>query len=64
VARVENRSPVSGELLDEFAGKWVVIRDREVVKSAETYEELVEGLVIDHERDILFAVPPNLTLFY
>jgi hypothetical protein len=64
MARVENQPPLSGELLDEFADKWVVIRDRGVVKSADTYEELVEDFEIDHERDILFAVPPNLTLFF
>lgn len=42
--------------LAEFKGKWVAVRNHEVVDDADTLDELVERVETD-EVDAVFAVP-------
>jgi hypothetical protein len=56
------RSPIP-EGIEEYAGKWVVIRAGEVVAAADSFEELVavEGL---HPDDAIYHVPERDSVFF
>ena len=53
---------LSGEL-EDYAGKWVAIRDGHVVASADSLEELREDVEVRRE-DAVFIVPDRDALFY
>ena len=57
-----SRSPVP-DGIDEYAGKWVVIRDVEVVASADTLEEL-DTEHLEPLRDALYRVPAPGSVFF
>jgi hypothetical protein len=55
--------PLSAEALKEYSGKWVAVRDGEVIASAKDFDELVK---IEEVRatDALFRVPEDGTYFF
>jgi hypothetical protein len=63
MAPVESLQPLPDELADEFAGKWVVIRARKVIRSADSYDELMEDGELDR-GDLLTRIPPAGTVVY
>ena len=56
-------SPIPEHLTDEYAGRWVAIRDGEVVGASETLDALVRQDAV-HEDDLLYRVPPASVAFY
>jgi hypothetical protein len=60
---VVERSPITGETVEQYAGKWIAIRDGEVVESADTLEELreIEGV---RREDAVYLVPERSSYFY
>ena len=57
------RAPITAETLRDFAGKWISIRDGEVVASAESLEELRANGDVRLE-DAVFLVPESPSYFY
>jgi len=57
------RAPLPDGALEEYAGKWIAVREGDVVASADSYEKLrAQPNVIDD--DATFHVPPATALFY
>lgn len=60
---VIERSTITEQLLEEYAGKWVALRDGEVVASADSLAELRENPDVRRE-DAVFIVPERHSYFY
>jgi Family of unknown function (DUF5678) len=60
---VIERSTITSELLDAYAGKWIAVRDGEVVASAENLAELRENPAVRRD-DAVYRVPERSTYFY
>jgi hypothetical protein len=56
-------SPIPPDLTDEYAGRWVAIRDGEVVGSDDELEDLVRQDGV-REDDLLYRVPHISAAFY
>jgi hypothetical protein len=56
------RSPLPAEI-EEYEGRWVAIRDGEIVADAETLEELVADERTS-DTDLIYLVPEPGTYFY
>jgi hypothetical protein len=63
MSRVTSEPPLSEELEREFAGKWVIIRAGQVIKAADTIEELLEDAELDEQQAIAHLDPTD-TVFY
>lgn len=55
--------PVPPEAFERFAGRWIAIRARKVVASADSLEELQRDASV-RETDMLALVPDPKTHFY
>jgi Family of unknown function (DUF5678) len=58
-----SRSPLPAGAIEEYAGKWIAVRDGEIVASAENLDELVAN---EHVRsdDAVYQVPESGSYFY
>lgn len=55
--------PLPAAAADEYADKWIAVRNGEVVVAADTYEALkADSRVV--ETDAVYHVPPATSLFY
>lgn len=57
------RSPVPRDAFDRFPGRWIALRDGEVVADAAILEELRQDERVEL-TDALFRVPEPSTHFY
>jgi hypothetical protein len=57
------RAPVPAEAFERFPGRWIALRDGEVVADAATPEELRQDERVDAD-DTLFLVPDPSTHFF
>lgn len=58
-----SRSPVPQEAFESFAGRWIALREGEIIADADTREELRRDERVD-SKDTLFRVPDPSTHFY
>jgi hypothetical protein len=58
-----SKSPVPQEAFDNFPGRWIALRDGEIVSDAATNEELRQDDRVE-STDALFRVPEASTHFY
>ena len=57
------RSPLPAEGIEQYAGKWVALRDGEVVAAAEDFNELIENENVRAD-DAFYRVPEPGACFY
>ncbi len=57
------QAPLPEGALEEFADKWIAVRDGKVIAAADTYDELL-GDENTTENDATYHVPPASALFY
>lgn len=58
-----SKSPVPQEAFDRFPGRWIALRDGEIVADAATDDELRQDDRVQ-STDALFRVPEAATHFY
>jgi hypothetical protein len=58
-----SKPPVPQEAFERFPGRWVALRDGEIVADAETLDELQRDERVE-STDALFRVPEASTHFY
>lgn len=63
MSTVVERSPLTSEVLDEYAGRWIAIRDGAVVAAADSLPELRDNANV-LRSDAVFRVPERSTYFY
>lgn len=57
------RSPLPADAEDVYGGKWIALREGEVVASADTFDELVANDVV-RATDVLYRVPEAGSYFF
>lgn len=60
---VLSQTPLPVEAVEHYAGKWIAVRDGEVVAAADEFEELVADERV-RDTDTLYRVPEPDTYFY
>jgi hypothetical protein len=58
-----SKSPVPQEAFERFPGRWIALRNGEIIADAETREELQQDDRVD-SKDALYRVPEPSTHFY
>ncbi len=58
-----SKSPVPQEAFDQFPGRWIALRDGEIIADAATDDELRQDDRVE-STDALFRVPEASTHFY
>lgn len=61
--KTSQTSPISPDALEEYAGKWIAVRNGEVVGAADSFIELKADPEV-RETDAFYRVPPSATYFY
>lgn len=57
------QAPLPEGALEEFADKWIAVRDGKVIASADTYDDLLADEKVA-DGDATYHVPPTSALFY
>jgi hypothetical protein len=57
------QAPLPERALEEYADKWIAVRDGTVIAAADTYDELLADRAVT-EDDATYRVPPASALFY
>jgi Family of unknown function (DUF5678) len=63
MASTISKPPVPQEAFDRFPGRWVALRDGEIIADAKTEEKLRQDERVE-STDALFRVPETSTHFY
>ena len=58
-----SRPPVPQEAFEQFGGRWIALRDGEIIADADTPDELRADSRVE-STDALFRVPEASTHFY
>jgi Family of unknown function (DUF5678) len=56
-------SPLPEGAAEQYAGKWIAIRDEEVIADADTLEDLTADERVT-DKDVLYRVPDQGVYFY
>lgn len=58
-----SRSPVSADAFERFAGRWIALRDGEVIADAATLDELAANEEVQASDTRFFVPEPDSSFF-
>lgn len=57
------QAPIPEGALEQFAGRWIAVRNGSVIAAADSYDELLADRRVKDD-DATYHVPPASSLFY